>query len=79
MATTIPPPNKRQKVAITEKKIAEEADQQIPANLGNVTVQFVDQTNGHSTGAPIAIPITDATSKNLEHLLNTLQRNVGVP
>lgn len=79
MATVLPPPSKRQKVALAEKKVAEEADRQIPEDLGNVTVQFVDQTNGQVTGAPIAIPVAEATSSNLEQLLNTLQRNVGVP
>ena len=79
MATVVPPPSKRQKVALAEKKVAEEADRQIPEDLGSVTIQFVDQTNGQVTGAPIAIPVAEATSSNLEQLLNTLQRNVGVP
>ena len=79
MATIAPPPNKRQKVAISEKAQAKEEASLIPAGLGNVTVQFVDTTNGQSTGAPIAIPVSDSTVKNLEQLLNTLQRNVGGP
>jgi hypothetical protein len=42
-------------------------------------VQFFDQTNGSPTGPAVAIPVIDATVKNLETLLNTLQGNVGLP
>jgi ribosome assembly protein 4 len=75
MATIAPPPSKRQKLAAVEKaeKAAEEA--KIPQGLGNVRVQFVDQSTGKSTGPAVSIPVQDATVKNLETLLNTLQGN----
>ena len=79
MATVVPPPNKKQKIAAEEKIQAQEKAKQIPNGQGNVTVQFIDQSNGESTGNPISIPVADATTRNLEQLLNTLQRNVRVP
>ena len=79
MATTLPPPNNRQRVAIAEKAQAEQDAQSIPNGLGSIRVQFVDQATGKSAGAPVSVPVADATVKNLELLLNTLQRNVGGP
>ncbi|KAL9099754.1 MAG: hypothetical protein Q9163_004785 [Psora crenata] len=75
MATTIPPPNKRQKVANAEKLRAQQDSNIIPDDLGSIRVAFVDQATGKSAGAPISIPVTDATVKNLELLLNALQKN----
>ena len=78
MATVLPPPNKRQRTAIAEKAREQQNIDQIPENLGSIRVQFYDQANsGEATGAPISIPVADATVRNLELLLNTLQRNVG--
>jgi ribosome assembly protein 4 len=76
MATIAPPPSKRQKIAALEKaeKVADERI--IPAHLGSVRVQFVDQTSGKTTGPVVAVPLKDATVKNLETLLNTIQGNV---
>lgn len=79
MATVVPPPNKKQKIAAEEKAYSQEEANRIPEGQGNVTVQFINQSNGESTGAPISIPVADATVRNLEQLLNTLQRNVCVP
>ena len=79
MATTLPPPSKRQKIAKAEKVRAVQEASVIPDDLGSVRVQFVDQSTGQSLGAPVSIPVADATVKNLELLLNTLQRNVGGP
>ncbi len=75
MATIIPPPSKRQKLAAVEKaeRVAEES--QIPEDLGSVRVQFVDQSTGKTTGPAVAVPVKDATVKNLETLLNTIQGN----
>jgi len=77
MATLVPPPSKRQKIAALEKaeRIAEDA--RIPEDLGSVRVQFVDQSTGKTTGPVVAVPVKDATVKNLETLLNTLQGNVS--
>ncbi|KAJ9604987.1 ribosome assembly [Cladophialophora chaetospira] len=75
MATILPPPSKRQKIAAVEKaeKVAEES--RIPQDLGSVRVQFVDQSTGKTTGPAVAVPVKDATVKNLETLLNTIQGN----
>lgn len=79
MATTVPPPSKRQRTAIAEKAREQQDVDTIPDNLGSIRVQFLDQASGKSAGPPVSVPVRDATVKNLELLLNTLQRNVGVP
>lgn len=79
MATVLPPPNKRQKTAIAEKAREQQDVDAIPNDLGSVRIHFFDQSTGRPTGAPVAVPVADATVKNLELLLNTLQGNVGVP
>lgn len=79
MATVLPPPSKRQRTAIAEKAHDQQTIDAIPSDLGSVRVHFYDQSTGQPSGAPVAIPVADATVKNLELLLNTLQGNVGVP
>lgn len=79
MATVLPPPSKRQRTIIAEKAREQQDVDAIPKDAGSVRVQFFDQSTGKPTGAPVAIPVVDATVKNLELLLNTLQGNVGVP
>ena len=79
MATVLPPPSKRQRTAVAEKAREQQEIESIPTNLGSIRVQFVDQGTGQSSAAPVSIPVADATVKNLELLLNTLQRNVGGP
>jgi ribosome assembly protein 4 len=76
MATVIPPPSKRQKIAALEKAEKAAEDARIPEDLGSVRVQFVDQSTGKTTGPVVAVPVRDATVKNLETLLNTIQGNV---
>ncbi len=79
MATILPPPSKRVKTAAADKA-REQQDVGGPSDdLGSVRVQFFDQATGNSTGAPVSIPVVDATVKNLELLLNTLQGNVRLP
>lgn len=73
MATILPPPSKRQKLAVAQKDIQRAEDLAIPEGLGSVRVQFVDQSNGNATGPIVSVPLKDATVKNLETLLNTLQ------
>ena len=73
MATVPPPPSKRQKVAADAAKEEAEEAMRIPENLGSVRVQFEDASSGAATGTPISIPISQATTKNLEHLLNDLK------
>ncbi|KIW51254.1 hypothetical protein PV05_09993 [Exophiala xenobiotica] len=75
MATVVPPPSKRQKIAALEKAEKAAEDARIPDDLGSVRVQFVDQSTGKTTGPVVAVPVRDATVKNLETLLNTIQGN----
>lgn len=75
MTTVLPPPSKRQRTAVAEKAREQQEIESIPNDLGSIRVQFVDQGTGQSSGAPVSIPVADATAKNLELLLNTLQRN----
>lgn len=77
MATLVPPPSKRQKREIAEKARQQQEIESIPDNLGSIRVQFFDQATGEATGPAVAVPVADATVKNLETLLNTLQGNVG--
>ncbi|KAL8945661.1 MAG: hypothetical protein Q9222_007831 [Ikaeria aurantiellina] len=75
MATVLPPPSKRQKTAISEKAREQQDIDTISKDLGSIRVHFVDQSTGQATGAPVLVPIADATQKNLELLLNKLQGN----
>lgn len=79
MATLLPPPSKRQKVAQAEKAREQQEIQSIPSDLGSVRVQFYDQATGNATGPAVSVPVADANVKNLETLLNTLQGNVRIP
>ena len=76
MATVLPPPSKKQRTATAEKAKQQQSIATIP-ETGQIRVQFFDQANGQSFREPFYIPIADATVKNLELLLNTLQNNVG--
>lgn len=78
MATTLPPASKRQRTAVAELARAQQDVDTIPSNLGSIRVQFLDQATSKSAGPPVSVPVQDATVKNLELLLNTLQRNVGI-
>ncbi|KAK2754229.1 hypothetical protein FQN54_007108 [Arachnomyces sp. PD_36] len=75
MATVVPPPSKRQKVEIAEKARQQQEVQTIPDGLGSIRVQFFDQATGKATGPAVSVPVADASVKNLETLLNTLQEN----
>ena len=79
MATTLPPPSKRQRTAVAELSRTQQDVDTIPDDLGSVRVHFLDQATGQSAGPPVSVSVRDATVKNLELLLNALQRNVGVP
>lgn len=79
MATIIPPLSKRQRTAVAEKSREQQDIDTIPEDLGSIRVQFTDQATGQASGAPVSIPVADATVKNLELLLNTLQRHVCGP
>ncbi|KAL8718514.1 MAG: hypothetical protein Q9225_004363 [Loekoesia sp. 1 TL-2023] len=75
MATVLPPPSKRQRTITAEKARDQQDVDTIPSDLGSVRLQFFDQSTGKPTGAPVAVPVADATVQNLELLLNTLQGN----
>lgn len=77
MATVVPPPSKRQKLEAAEKAQRKAEEAQIPDGLGSVRIQFVDQSTGKTTGPVVAVPVQDATVRNLETLLNTLQSKVS--
>ena len=76
MATVPPRPNKKQKIAADTAKLQAEEENRIPEGLGNVRVQFLDETTGNATGAPVTLPLAQASVKNLELLLNSLLQNV---
>lgn len=76
MATVLPPPSKRQKTEQHTKAREQQDIDSIPSDLGNIRVQFSSQANGQPIGAPVSVPVADATINNLELLLNTLQGNV---
>jgi hypothetical protein len=77
MATVVPPPSKRQKLEAADKSQREAEFARIPDDLGSVRIQFVDQASGNATGPVVAVPVKDATVKNLETVLNTIQGRVG--
>ncbi|KAB8336841.1 hypothetical protein FH972_021149 [Carpinus fangiana] len=60
MATVLPPPSKRQKLAAEQEKQQLEDAQRIPDGLGDVRVQFVDQASGQPTGGPVSLPVAHA-------------------
>ena len=76
MTTVLPPPNKRQKTALAIKAKQQQDIDRIPDDLGSVRLQFRDHATGDATGPAVAVPVVDATVKNLELLLNTIQGNV---
>lgn len=77
MATVAPPPSKRQRLESLEKARIQAEANEIPDGLGNVRIQFVDQSTDEATGPAIAVSVTNATVENLETLLNSIQGNVG--
>lgn len=77
MATVLPPPSKRQRLESSEKARIQAEANEIPDGLGSVRVQFIDESTGSATGPAIAVSIANATVKNLETLLNSVQGNVG--
>ena len=77
MATLVPPPTKRQRTEVVENARQQQEIESVPNDLGSIRVQFFDQATGSATGPAVSVPVADATVKNLETLLNTLQGNVG--
>ena len=78
MATVLPPPSKRQRVAAAERSKEQQDVGGVPEGLGSIRVQFFDQATGKAAGGPVSIPVADATVKNLELIVNSLQGNVCI-
>ncbi|KAF2185030.1 F-box/WD repeat-containing protein pof1 [Zopfia rhizophila CBS 207.26] len=73
MATQYPPPSKRQKREQAEiARQQQDVEQTIPD--GSVRVRFVDQATGETGSLPVlTVPLSQASTKNLEILLNELK------
>ena len=80
MATLVPPPSKRQRLLVSEKARQQQDVDLSAKDTRIIRVQFYEEATGQPTGPPVTIPLADASIKNLETLLNTLQGNVsGIP
>lgn len=72
MATVLPPPSKRQRVAAaTKAREQQEIDTAIPD--GNVRIRFSDRATGEAIGPPVYVPLAHASVKNLQQLVNSLK------
>jgi ribosome assembly protein 4 len=77
MATVVPPPSKRQRTDAANRAREQQDIEEIPADAGTLRLQFFDETTGLQIGqGPVLVPVVDASPKNLELLLNTLQGHV---
>lgn len=77
MATVLPPPSKRQRTDAADRARQQQDVEVIPSDAGSLRLQFYDETTGLPIGqGPVLVPVADATPKNLELLLNTLQGHV---
>ena len=73
MATQVPPPSKRQKREAIAKS-SEQADLTSTIPDGSIRIRFVDQTTGSSDTLPVlTVPLSQATTANLNILLNELK------
>jgi hypothetical protein len=78
MSTVLPPPSKRQRTDAAEKARVQQDVEEIPSDAGSLRLQFYDEITGLPIGnGPVLVPVADATPKNLELLLNTLQGHVS--
>ena len=75
MATLPPPPNRKQKTAAAQKAREQQDVDIIPSGIGNVRIRFFDEGTGRSFGDTVSIPVADATTGNLELLVNSLLGN----
>jgi ribosome assembly protein 4 len=73
MATQVPPPSKRQKREQIEfTRNQQDIKPSIPD--GTVRVRFIDQSTGETGNLPVlTVPLSQASTKNLELLLNELK------
>ncbi|KAL9079630.1 MAG: hypothetical protein Q9157_001515 [Trypethelium eluteriae] len=73
MATVLPPPSKRQRLAAESRAREEEEERNhIPDSVGPVRLRFHDHASGEATGPPVYIELKDATLQNLETLSDSI-------
>ncbi|CAD6448142.1 705d0359-93b2-4826-8ff3-39780867150d [Sclerotinia trifoliorum] len=73
MATVPPPPSKRQKTDALMKARAQQEIEEIPADAGNLLIQFVNRITGEPIGeGPIFVPVANTDRKSLNLLVNKL-------
>lgn len=78
MTTLIPPPSKRQRTELSERAREQQGIEEIPKNSGSLRIQFFDETTGLPIGGPTQVPVVDASPRNLELLVNSLQKNASL-
>ncbi|KAJ4344571.1 ribosome assembly [Didymosphaeria variabile] len=72
MATQFPPPSKRQKREAIAASSTQAPTESIPD--GSIRIRFVDQSTGTSGTLPVlTVPLSQATTTNLNLLLNSLK------
>jgi ribosome assembly protein 4 len=78
MATTLPPPSKRQKRENLERTRLQQ-DVTVAANgpAGSFKARFLDGDGKQMVSDVIEVPLADASEKNLSLLLNTLLARVS--
>jgi ribosome assembly protein 4 len=70
MATVLPPPSKRLKVAAAERARVQQAPE--PAPTGSVRIRFVDRATNAPVGPVVAVPLAQSSTKHLQLLANSL-------
>ncbi|KAF2456643.1 WD repeat-containing protein 5B [Lineolata rhizophorae] len=74
MATLVPPPSKRQKLTASNlAKHQQDVPTAPPADLGEVRIQFVDRSTGTPQGDSVLVPLSQATTRNLALLVNSIE------
>ena len=73
MATLPPPPSKKQKTAIAEKAAAQQDPSLFSPPQGSVRLRFYDNETDTPLGPSVLVPLAQATTKNLNLLVNNLK------
>lgn len=76
MATTLPPPSKRQRREDLERTRVQQDATAAAGPAGSFKARFLDN-DGKQLSDVIEVPLADASEKNLSLLLNTLLDRVG--
>lgn len=79
MATILPPPSKRQKLAASERsREQQDVTETVPEGAGSLKIRFYDEKTGLPIGeSAILVPVSEATTSNLELIANRLQGHVS--